>query len=190
MQSQLVMLQIVLLSWVDENKILCYARRLILPYYHNLRGTNAHVHPGQSLFVTFRIYLLWWKFQCSTPCSVSATVHESGQWYAICCGLLCVGTSQFYHIMMTSSSGNIFPVTGPFFAGNSSFTGEFPSQRPVTQGVMFSLICQNKQLINNCDASYWRRHRARYDVIAMSSGARPTKHISIEFEIRWKFRTL
>ena len=23
-----------------------------------------------------------------------------------------------------------------------------------------------------------------------TSGARPTKHISIEFEIRWKFRTL
>ena len=56
------------------------------------------------------------------------------------------------------------------FCGNSSFTGEFPSQRPVTQGVMFSLICQNKQLINNCDASYWRRHRVRYDVTEMSYG--------------------
>ena len=27
-------------------------------------------------------------------------------------------------------------------------------------------------------------------IILIGSGARPTKHISIEFEIRWKFKTL
>ena len=35
-------------------------------------------------------------------------------------------------LMMTSSSGNIFRVTGPLY-GNSPVTGEFPSQRPVTR---------------------------------------------------------
>ena len=29
-----------------------------------------------------------------------------------------------------------------------------------------------------------------YNFNVLSPGARPTKHISIEFEIRWKFRTL
>ena len=43
--------------------------------------------------------------------------------------------------MMTSSNGNIFCVTGPFCVGNSLVSGEFPAQRPVTQGfgVFFDL---------------------------------------------------
>ena len=36
-------------------------------------------------------------------------------------------------VMMTSSNGNIFSVSG-ICAGNSLVTGEFPAQRPVTQG--------------------------------------------------------
>ena len=47
---------------------------------------------------------------------------------------------------MTSSNGNIFRVTG-LCAGNSPVTGEFPSQRPVTQrfDVFFDLRL-NKRL--------------------------------------------
>ena len=43
-------------------------------------------------------------------------------------------------IMMTSSNGNIFRVIG-LCEGNSPVTGEFPSQRPVTQSfdVFFDL---------------------------------------------------
>ena len=37
------------------------------------------------------------------------------------------------HVMMTSSNGNIFRVTGPL-CGNSPVTGEFPAQRPVRRG--------------------------------------------------------
>ena len=50
------------------------------------------------------------------------------------------------HDMMTSSNGNIFRVTGSC-AGNSPVTGEFPSQRPVTQSfdVFFDLRL-NKRL--------------------------------------------
>ena len=42
--------------------------------------------------------------------------------------------------MMTSSNGNIFRVTG-HMRGNSSVTGEFPAQRPVTRSfdVFFGL---------------------------------------------------
>ena len=36
------------------------------------------------------------------------------------------------HVMMMSSNGNIFRVTG-LCAGNSPVTGEFPAQRPVTR---------------------------------------------------------
>ena len=39
---------------------------------------------------------------------------------------------HFKHTIMTSTNGNIFRVTGPL-GGNSPVTGEFPSQRPVTQ---------------------------------------------------------
>ena len=48
--------------------------------------------------------------------------------------------------MMTSSNGNIFRVNGPPCGeftgecGNSPVPGEFPSQRPVTQGFDFYLI--------------------------------------------------
>ena len=38
----------------------------------------------------------------------------------------------FTLVMMTSSNGNIFRVTGPL-CGNSPVPGEFPSQRPVTR---------------------------------------------------------
>ena len=55
--------------------------------------------------------------------------------------------------MMTSSNGNFFLVTS-----------EFPSQRPVTQGLMFSLICA---WINNGEAGDLRHHRAHYNVIVM-----------------------
>ena len=37
---------------------------------------------------------------------------------------------DFFYDMMASSNGNIFRVTGPLWG---EFTGEFPSQRPVTR---------------------------------------------------------
>ena len=51
-----------------------------------------------------------------------------------------------YLTRMTSSNGSIFHVTGPL-CGNSPVTGEFPAQRPVTQGfdVPFDLR-RNKRL--------------------------------------------
>ena len=50
------------------------------------------------------------------------------------------------HIVMTSSNGNIFRVTGPL-CGNSPVTGEFPSQKPVTRSFdVFFDLCLNKRL--------------------------------------------
>ena len=52
--------------------------------------------------------------------------------------------------------------------GNSPVTGEFPSQRPVTQsfGVFFDLRLNNR-LSNNREADDLRRHRPHYDIIVM-----------------------
>ena len=48
--------------------------------------------------------------------------------------------------MMTSSNGNIFPVTG-HLCGNSPVTGEFPAQRPVTRSFdVFFDLCLNERL--------------------------------------------
>ena len=53
-------------------------------------------------------------------------------------------------------------------AGNSSVTGKFPSQRPVTQSfdVFFDLRLKNDWVYTR-DAGDLRRHRAHYDVTAM-----------------------
>ena len=55
-----------------------------------------------------------------------------------------------------------------FSSWNSSVTGEFPAQRPVTRSfdVLFDLR-PHQQWRNNGDAGDLRRHRAHYDVIVM-----------------------
>ena len=59
-------------------------------------------------------------------------------------------------------------------AGNSPVTGELPSQRPVMQKLMFSLICAwINGWVNNREAGDLRRHRAHYDVIVMSIKTTP-----------------
>ena len=71
-------------------------------------------------------------------------------------------------IMMTSSNGNIFRVTGPLcweFTG----PGEFPAQRPVTRSFdVFFDLRPNKRLSRQ-PWGWWfeRRHRGDYDVIVM-----------------------
>ena len=69
--------------------------------------------------------------------------------------------------MMTSSM-ETFSALLVFCAGNSPVTGEFPSQRPVTQSfdVFFDLRLNN-DWVSNRDADDLRRHRANYDVTVM-----------------------
>ena len=53
-------------------------------------------------------------------------------------------------------------------AGNSSVTGEFPSQRPVTRSFDASLICALiSGWVNNREAGDLGRHHVNYDVIVM-----------------------
>ena len=63
---------------------------------------------------------------------------------------------------MTSSNGNIFRATAPLWG---EFTGEFPSQRPVTRSFDdFFDVHLNDVWVNNRDAGDLRCHRAHYDV--------------------------
>ena len=69
--------------------------------------------------------------------------------------------------MMTSSSGNIFRVTGHVCG---EFTGDrwIPRTKASDTGVMFSLICAwINGWVNNRETGDLRRHRPHYDVIVM-----------------------
>ena len=73
-------------------------------------------------------------------------------------------------VMMTSSNGNIFRVTGPLcreFTG----PGEFPTQRPVTRSfdVFFFICVWINGWVNNREAGDLRRYQAHYDVIVMDT---------------------
>ena len=86
-------------------------------------------------------------------------------------GPLCKGSvlwKTVHFLMMTSSNGNIFRVTGPL-CGNSPVTGEFPSQRPVMRSFdVFFDLCLNKRLskqswgwwLTMTSRSLWRRCNA------------------------------
>ena len=71
-------------------------------------------------------------------------------------------------IMMTSSNGNIFRVTGPLCG---ELTGHFfisPHKGQWREALMFSLICAwINSWVNNGEAGDLRRHCAHYDVIVM-----------------------
>ena len=101
--------------------------------------------------------------------------------YAI--GHTCMNTNQ--HIMMTSSNGNIFGVTGPL-CGEFTGSGEFPTQRPVTRSfdVFFDLRLNkrlskqpwgwwfetpSRSLLRQCNISdsHWRTLWCEYVVFVM-----------------------
>ena len=69
---------------------------------------------------------------------------------------------------MTSSSGNIFRVTG-HLCGEFTGPGEFHAQRPVTRSFDVFLICAriNNWVNNRKAGDLMRRHLGHYDVIVM-----------------------
>ena len=73
------------------------------------------------------------------------STYVGSAWWVLTTGRL-FGTRTVASIIMMTSNGNIFRVTG-FCEGNSPVTGEFPSQRPVTHSfdVFFDLRL-NRQL--------------------------------------------
>ena len=71
------------------------------------------------------------------------------------------------HIMMTSSNGNIFRVTGPLWG---AFTGQqWISLTKASNVDVFFDLHLNKRLSKNRDAGDLRRNRAHYDVTVMSA---------------------
>ena len=95
--------------------------------------------------------------------------------------------------MMTSSNGNIFRVTGPFW-------GEFTSHRwiPLTKASDAELWCflwsapWINAWVNNPEAGNLRRHRAHYDVTITyphSQGNRPIPEHTCSISHNAPFRT-
>ena len=75
-----------------------------------------------------------------------------------------INSELMWPLIMTSSNENISALLA-LCEGNSPVTGEFPSQRPVTQSFdVFFDLCWEKDR----DAGDLRRHRAHYDVTVMS----------------------
>ena len=79
--------------------------------------------------------------------------------------------------IITSSNGNLFRVTGLLcgeFTCHSPFTGEFPSQRPVTRSFdVFLSVPWINGWVNNREAADLRRHCAHYDFTVMLNIALP-----------------
>ena len=94
-----------------------------------------------------------------------------------------------YYIMMTSSNGNIFRVTGPL-CGEFTGPGEFPTQRPVTRSFdVFLDLRLNKRLskqprgwwFKTQSWSLWRhcnvKNYRNWDRISISSWIHKRHHI-------------
>ena len=77
-------------------------------------------------------------------------------------------TRRVYSSLMMTSSMEIFSALLALCKGNPLVAGGCPSQRPVTRSFDFFFICAwTNGWANNRDAGDLRRHRTRYDVIAM-----------------------
>ena len=77
-------------------------------------------------------------------------------------------------VRMMTSSNETFSALMAFSVRNSSVTGEFPTQRAVTQRFVGFFTCVwTNSWANNRDAGDLRRHSAHYDVILMSQSCHP-----------------
>ena len=94
--------------------------------------------------------------------------HCSSRWDVTQIQMLWCGSHKIFKSMMTSSNGNIFPVTGPLYG---EFTGKrvySPHKGKWRGALMFYLICAwINGWVNNREAGDLRRHRSHYDVIVM-----------------------
>ena len=82
--------------------------------------------------------------------------------------------------IMTSRNGNAFRVTGPLCGGKPPVTSGFPSQRPVTRALMFSLMLALKNCwLNRRVTGDLGRYDTHCDVIVMLMGRQAVKLHSI-----------
>ena len=103
-------------------------------------------------------------------------------------------------LMMTSSNGNIFRVTGPL-CGEFTGPGEFPTQRPVTRSfVVFFDLRLNKRLskqprgwwFETPSCSLWRHRNVsrmcHFDEVFVFSSLHCHHFDNFRWSRRWKFR--
>ena len=114
-----------------------------------------------SMLGTSTLYancVVYWIQLCSQVCIISMLC-------IICVYIIWAYTLK--HIMMTSSNGNIFRVSG-HLCGNSPVSGEVPAQGQWRGAFMFSFIwARINGWVNTCEASDLRRIRPYYDVTVM-----------------------
>ena len=97
---------------------------------------------------------------------ITPIIVERFHW-CICALILYNGCDYaFLFNMMTSSNGNIFPVTGHLWIHRSQVNSRTKGQW--LGALMFSLICGwTSGWLNNRDAGDLKRHQAHYDVTVM-----------------------
>ena len=132
-----------------------------------IKGSNF-VWVNWTLLVTWKCYL------------ISYLIHM--EWHVYCPYVRNSSTQLYIHFYHTNTIGTDYRM---------AVIGGFPSQKANnTQLWCFFGVTLNK-LMNKQSSYGWSEPPCRSCYITVwGSGARPTKHISIEFEIRWKFRTL
>ena len=115
-----------------------------------------------KMYIWFCCVLLCYRYAIRSMWSI----HSSVRLFSSCLWLL-----HWHEIMVTSSNGNNFRVTGPLWGESTGYRWI-----PLTKGqwrgaLMFSLICDwTNGWANNRGAGDLRRHRANHDVTVMSPG--------------------
>ena len=110
-------------------------------------GLMKSIHPYYSVLIYLPLthYRLGSSFMgCGQSCK---TKIDKWNWHW-----------QLKELMMTSSNGNIFRVTGPL-CGEFTGPGEFPAQRPVTRSfdVFFDLRLEWGWWFETLSLSLWRQ---------------------------------
>ena len=95
---------------------------------------------------------------------------------------------QFLLVMMTSSNGNIFCLTGPLWTGIHWSLVNSPREGQWRGALMFSLICiWINGWVNNPKSGDLRCHRAHYDVTVMVYSSFNTSRVKLR---DWHFNGL
>ena len=108
-------------------------------------------------------------------CNAYKNIEAGANWPKFCrwkwsnwdmCKMVNENKSWMHHRLYDVMKWKHFPRYGPFCAGKSLVTGEFPSKGQRRRALMFSLICVSTNgRVNNRDADYLRRRRAYYAMV-------------------------
>ena len=133
----------------------------------NTHQTNQPPHPSKSVkckivsFCRLLYSVVLGVYDLNNPRSTSARRHFVSTIVRVSM-CMCI-------IMMTSSIGNLFPLTGPLCG---EFTGDRWIPFKKASGVELRCFLRSAWIngwVNNRQAGDLRRHRAQYDVIVMIS---------------------